>query len=120
MDCLFDFNKARMNEKSHHLTDVSATPGDKQGRAGGRKEEGGRGKEEKKEGVFFFFFFFSSATPFQVHRTVPGSQQANKPPKNPITSVSVSSFHSRNAAFSSDLTPVLDGCWDRDVSPVGM
>ena len=47
MDCLFDFNKARMNEKSHHLTDVSATQGDKQGRAEGRKE--GRGEERRGE-----------------------------------------------------------------------
>lgn len=42
MDFLFDFNKACMNEESHRLTDVSATQGDKQGRAGGRKEGGGR------------------------------------------------------------------------------
>lgn len=110
-----------MNEKSHHLTDVSATPGDKQGRAGGRKEEGGREEEEKKEGVFFPFFlaqrrFFRST---ELCQAVSGQTNPH-PPKKTITSVSVSSLHSRNAAFSSDLIPVLDGCWDRDASRVGM
>lgn len=36
-----------MNEESHRLTDVSATQGDKQGRAGGRKEGGGREGERE-------------------------------------------------------------------------
>lgn len=87
MDFLFDFNKACMNEESHRLTDVSATQGDKQGRAGGRKEGGGRERgrwergweEEKKKSVCVCVF--SSATPFQVHGTVGFSQRANKPPK---------------------------------------
>lgn len=80
MDLLFDSNKACMNEKSHHLTDVSATQGDKQGRAGGGRR-GGRLAGGKEEGCVF-----SSATPFQDHGTVAGrqagSQRANKP-KNP-------------------------------------
>lgn len=60
-----------MNEKSHHSTDVSATQGDKQGRAGGgRREEGERGWQEGKKRVCVF----SSATPFQDHGTVAGRQ----------------------------------------------
>lgn len=44
MDFLFDFNNACMNEKSHHSADVSATRGDKQGRAAGESREGRRRK----------------------------------------------------------------------------
>ena len=63
MDCLFDFNKARMNEKSHHLTDVSAAQGDKQGRVGWRKEGRGEGEQrgervDREWGEGFFFFVF--------------------------------------------------------------
>lgn len=44
MDCLFDFNKACMNEKSNHLTNVSATRADKEGRVEGEREvKRGRG-----------------------------------------------------------------------------
>lgn len=59
MDCLFDFNKGCMNEKSNHLMNVSAKQGDKQRRVKGekfRRYEGGgiEGVSWKREQGSFF------------------------------------------------------------------
>lgn len=86
MDFLFDFNKACMNEESHRLTDVSATQGDKQGRAGGRKEGGGRDggrwergwEEEKKKSVCVFL---AQRLPFRSTELWQAVSGQTKPPK---------------------------------------
>ena len=69
MDCLFDFNKACMNEKSHHLTNVSAMQGDKQGRAEGTRGEKGRGRGGPgREGKEERAAFLSCVRPFSSTR----------------------------------------------------
>lgn len=69
MDCLFNFNKACMNEKPNHLTNVSAAGGDKQG---GEELEGGGGDGMGWErGVCLEF-----CEAIHVCATVPRSQRA--------------------------------------------
>lgn len=81
MDCLFDFNKACMNEKSHHLTNVSAMQGDKQGGAEGRRERQRRDEGRKRRrggpgrGREGFFELWEA---FQFYRAVPSSQWAEE------------------------------------------
>lgn len=102
MDCLFDFNKACMNEKSHHLTDVSAMQGDKQGRAGGQRVRG-----EMREGGEVVFF--SCGRPFRSTELCQAVSWQTK--KATITfcfsmSQQFSIFHN-NAAFPYKWIPVL-------------
>ncbi len=75
MDCLFDFNKACMSEKSHHLTNVSAMQGDKQGGAEGRRE-----RERRNEGRKGRRGFLSCGRPFsstELCQAVSGQKRNN-------------------------------------------
>lgn len=96
-DCLFDSNKACMNEKSRHLTNVSAIRGDKQGRAGGeeRKGEERRGEEKGWAGKEERVFFFSCGRPFsaaELCQAVSGQKRNNHHSFSLRVSVSASQY----------------------------
>lgn len=71
MDCLFDSDKDCMNEKSHHLTNVSAMQGDKQRRAEGKRERRDEGRKRRRSGREGGEGFFELWEAFQFYRTVP-------------------------------------------------